>query len=209
MSAWNGIPTTSVYPYFREIFSLLDIKSYELLSLENPTSKWNWIFRVHISFSSRLGSRFGFPVAKLVRYKRSLIFKLAVFRLSHVHVHGGACLNNEKVVTSAQAVKKRALFFSHTYLLRLRLTSNHGVPIGNPHSGVLVTKSAFTYARKKIHSGGPRNTKCSSSTSKCLSVWAKNILGSSLMMAHDGHMRQTAYRYVRHGAELNEHPNTP
>jgi hypothetical protein len=31
-------------------------------------------------------------------------------------------------------------------------------------------------------------------------VWAKNILGSSLMMAHDGHMGQTRYRNVRHGA---------
>jgi hypothetical protein len=40
-------------------------------------------------------------------------------------------------------------------------------------------------------------------------MWAENILGSSLMMAHDGHMGQTAYQYVRHGAELYEHPNTP
>ena len=53
----------------------------------------------------------------------------------------------------------------------------------------------------KIHRlGGPRNKKCTSSTSKCLSVWAKNILGSSLMMAHDGHTGQTAYPHVRHGA---------
>jgi hypothetical protein len=50
-------------------------------------------------------------VANFVRYKPSLISKLAVFRLSHAHVHGGACLNNEKVFTSAQVVKKRALFF--------------------------------------------------------------------------------------------------
>jgi len=46
-------------------------------------------------------------VAKLVRYKPSLIFKLAVFRLSHTHVHGGAWLNNEKVVTFGRVVKKR------------------------------------------------------------------------------------------------------
>jgi hypothetical protein len=50
-------------------------------------------------------------VAKLVRYNPSLILKLAVFRLSHAHVHGSACLNNEKVVISARVVKKRALFF--------------------------------------------------------------------------------------------------
>jgi hypothetical protein len=50
-------------------------------------------------------------VAKLVRYKPSLVSKLAVFRLSHAFVHGGACLNNEKVVTSARVVKKRALVF--------------------------------------------------------------------------------------------------
>jgi hypothetical protein len=121
---------------------------------------------------------------------------------------GVHALTTKKVVTSAKVVKKRAFFLSHTYLLRSRLTSNYGVPMGNPHSGVLVTKSAITYAQKNIHPGGPRNKKCSSSTSKCLSVWAKNILGSSLIMAHDGHMRQTAYRYVHHGAELNEHPNT-
>jgi hypothetical protein len=76
----------------------------------------------------------------------------------------------------------------------------HGQPIATTHSGVLVTKSAFTYARKKIHSGGPRDKKRTYLTSKFLSVWAKNILGSSLMMAHDGHMGQTAYRCVRHGA---------
>jgi hypothetical protein len=46
-------------------------------------------------------------VAKLVRYIPSLIFKLADFRFSPAHVHGGACLNNGKVVV----VKKRALFF--------------------------------------------------------------------------------------------------
>jgi hypothetical protein len=54
-------------------------------------------------------------VANLVRQKPSLIFKLAVFRLSHAHVHGGACLNNEKVVTSARVVKKvffRTLIYS-------------------------------------------------------------------------------------------------
>jgi hypothetical protein len=39
-------------------------------------------------------------------------------------------------------------------------------------------------------------------------MWAKNILGSSLMMAHHGHMGQTGYRNVRHGAYLYEHPNT-
>ena len=149
-------------------------------------------------------------MAKLVRNNPSLLFKFAVFRLSHAHVHGGACLNNEKVVTSARVVKKRALFSSsRTCLLRSRLTSNHGVPMGNPHSNMLVTKSAFTYARKNIHSGGPRNKKCTSSTSRCLSVWAKNILGSSLMIAHDGHTGQTACRHTRLGAEFHGHPSTP
>ncbi len=152
-------------------------------------------------------SRFGFHVANLVRHKSSLFSKLALFRLSHAHVHGGACLNNEKVVTSAQVVKKRALFL-HTYLLRSRLTSNHGVPMGNPHISVVVTKSAFEYARKNIHSGGSKNKKCTSSTSTCLSVWAKNILGSSLMKAHDGHTGQT-YRCIRHGALLAEYLITP
>jgi hypothetical protein len=114
--------------------------------------------------------------------------------------HACACLNNEKVVTSARVVKKHALFSPHTCLLRSCLTSNHGVPMSNLHCSVLVTKSAFTHLRKNIHFGGPRNNKCTSSTSKCLRVWAKNILASSLMMAHDGHMGQTGYRNVRHGA---------
>jgi hypothetical protein len=77
-----------------------------------------------------------------------LIFKLAVFRLPHARVHGGAHLNNEKVVTSARVDKKARLFFSHNYLLTSHLMSNHGVPMGNPHISVLVTKSAFTYTRK-------------------------------------------------------------
>jgi hypothetical protein len=111
-------------------------------------------------------------------------------------------------------------YLSHMYLLFTRffraqntlassLTSNHGVPMGNLHSNVLVTKSAFTFTRKIVHPGGLRNTKCASSTSKRLSVWAKHILGSSLMMAHDGHMGQTRYRYVCHGAQLYEHLYTP
>ena len=82
-------------------------------------------------------------------------------------------------------------FFRAQNILASSLTSNHGVPMGNPHSSVLVTKFAFTYTRKNVYSGGPRDKKCTSSTSNCLSVWAKNILGSSLMMAHDGHERQT------------------
>jgi hypothetical protein len=77
-------------------------------------------------------------------------------------------------------------FFRAQNILASCLTSNHGVPMRNPHISILVTKSAFTYARKNTHSGGPRNKKCTSSTSTCLSVWAKNILGSSLMIAHDG-----------------------
>ena len=155
---------------------------------------------VKIAISGWLGSRFGFPVAKLVRYKPLLIFKLSQSFDYRTRICTGVhALNNEKVVTSARVVKKRALFFSHTYFLRSRITSNHGVPVGNPHSGVLVTKSAFTYARK-YSLRRSKNKKCASSTSKRLSVWAKNILWSSLMMAHDGHMGQTAYRCVRHGA---------
>jgi hypothetical protein len=59
-------------------------------------------------------------------------------------------------------------YLSHRYLLLTRffraqnklassLTSNHGVPMGNPHISVLVKKSAFTYNRKNIQSGGPRD----------------------------------------------------
>jgi hypothetical protein len=41
---------------------------------------------------------------------------------------------------------------------------------------------------------------------KCV---GKKNLGSSLKMAHDGHMGQTGYRNVRPGAKLYENPNTP
>jgi hypothetical protein len=95
-----------------------------------------------------------------VTHKPSLILKLAIFRLSHARVHVGACLNNEKVVTSARVVKKRALFFTHLFT---QIASHeqpwrpHGQPEAATMSGVLLTKSVFTYARKNIHPGGPRN----------------------------------------------------
>jgi hypothetical protein len=95
-------------------------------------------------------------------------------------------------------------FFSHTYLLRSRLTSNQGVPMGNPHSGVLVTRSAFTYARKNIYSGGPRNKKCTSSTSKCFSVRAKNIFGWH-MMAIWGKQHIVAYATERRFTNTRTH----
>jgi hypothetical protein len=106
------------------------------------------IFRVWIS--GRLGSRFRFT--ELVRPS----LKLAAFRLSHVH--GGACFTNEKVVTSARVVEKRALFFRALFT-QVAFHEQPRRPHGQPASscGVLVTKSAFTYARKNIHSDGPRN----------------------------------------------------
>jgi hypothetical protein len=141
-------------------------------------------------------------VAKLVRHKPSLIFKLAVFRLSHAHVHGGACLNNEKVVTSAQVAKKRALFF-RTLMYSDRVSRATMASPWATRIAACSPRSLLSRTRKSVnnnHSGRPRNKKCTSSTSKCLSVWAKNILESSLMMAHDGHMGQTAYRCVSHEA---------
>jgi hypothetical protein len=90
-------------------------------------------------------------------------------------------------------------FFRTQNILATSLTSNDGVPMGNSNISVLVTKSAFTYTWKNVRSGGPGDKNCTSSTSTCLSVWAKNILESSLMMAHDDHMGQTGYRCVRHG----------
>jgi hypothetical protein len=59
---------------------------------------------------------------------------------------------------------------------------------------------------KTVHPGGSRDLECRSSTSKCLSVWAKNILESSLMMAHNGHTGQAAYRCVY---EMQMRPNIP
>ena len=119
----------------------------------------------------------------------------------------GVRLNNEKVVPSARVVQKRALCFAHLFT-QIASHEQHGVPMGNPHNSVLVTKSTFTYARKKIHSDGPRN-KIHISNKQMPQCVGENILGSSLMIAHDGHMGQTAYRHVRHGAQFQEHPSTP
>jgi hypothetical protein len=153
---------------------------------------------------------FGFPVANFVRYKPSLILKLTVFRLSHAHVHGGACLKNEKVVTSAWVVKKRALFSPHTYILRSHHTSNHGVSPWATRIAACSSRSPLSRTREKIFTPAVQGIKNAHLQQVNASVCGrKNILGSSLMMAHDGHMRQTAYRYVRHGAQFHEHPNTP
>jgi hypothetical protein len=95
-------------------------------------------------------------------------------------------------------LKSARFFFAHLFT---QIASHeqpwrpHGQPAYQYRTkSILVTKSAFTYARKNIHSGGPSNKKCRFSTSTCLSVWAKNILGSSFMIAHEGHTGQTAYR---------------
>jgi hypothetical protein len=110
---------------------------------------------------------------------------------------GVHALTTKKSLLPHGWLKGERFFFAHLFT-QIASHEQPWRPHGQP---VLVTKSAFTYARKKnIHSGGPRNKKCTYSTSKCLSVWAKNILGSSLMMAHDGHMGQTGYRNVRHRA---------
>jgi hypothetical protein len=97
-------------------------------------------------------------------------------------------------------VKKCALFF-RALLYSDRVSQ---ATMASPWATLIAacsSRSPLSFTpEKNIHSGGPRNKKCTSSTSKCLSVWAKNILGSSLMMAHDGHMGQTAYRCIRHGA---------
>ena len=95
-------------------------------------------------------------------------------------------------------------FFRAHNILASSLMRNHGVPMGNPHSGVLVTRSAFTYARKNIYSGGPRNKKCTSSTSKCFSVRAKNIFGWH-MMAIWGKQHIVAYATERRFTNTRTH----
>ena len=78
------------------------------------------------------------------------------------------------------------LFFCAQNILASSLTSNL-------HTSALVTMSAFTCTRKNVHSGCPRDLKCTSSTRKCLSVLAKHILGSSLMRALEGKQHIGAY----------------
>jgi hypothetical protein len=111
-------------------------------------------------------------------------------------MHAWGYVKNRKKRLGAVKVFIVNSFFRAQNILASSLMSNRGAPMGNLHSSVLVPKSAFTYTRKNVLSGGPRDT---SSTSRCLSVWAKNIIGSSLMKARDGQMGQTAYRHVRLG----------
>jgi hypothetical protein len=148
-------------------------------------------------------------LAKLVGDNPSLIFKFAVFRFSHAYVHGGACLKNEKVVTSARVVEKRALFF-RTLIYSDRVSQATMASLWATRITACSSQSPLSRTHEKnIHSGGPRDKKCTISTSKCLSVWAKNIFGSSLIIAHDGHTRQTAYRHVLHGSQFHKHTSTP
>ena len=124
--------------------------------------------------------------AKQVHY--SIYGTRRSYRTHHIRVHHTVHIIYEYIIpyTSYASTSYRTQHIRVHYTEYI-IHEQPRRPHGQPHSGVLVTKSAFTYARKNIHSGGPRNEKCTSSTSKCLSVWAENILGSSLMMAHDGH----------------------
>jgi hypothetical protein len=147
-------------------------------------------------------------VAKIVTYKPSLIFKLAVFRLSHALVHGGACLNKEKVVTSARVVKKRALFFrTHIYSDRVSRAT-----MASPWATRIETcssRSPLSRTREKIFSPTVQGIKNAHLQQANASECGRKISLDPLMMAHDGHMGQTVYRDVRHIAQVNEHPNTP
>jgi hypothetical protein len=60
---------------------------------------------------------------------------------------GGHIKNSEKRLLFVQVCI--VLFFSRTQnILASSLMSNHAMPMGNSHTGVLVTTSAFTYTRK-------------------------------------------------------------
>jgi hypothetical protein len=69
----------------------------------------------------------------------------------------GVCEKQGKAVARRIGIYCELVFFCAQNILASSLTSNHGVPMGNPHISVLVTKSAFTYTQKNVHSGGPRD----------------------------------------------------
>jgi hypothetical protein len=185
---------------------------YEVLGFSNRASDWNrekkcskitlWsigdqIRKAHVWIS---------PVKAFTRFETQ-----SGSAVTRACMRGGMWKTGKSGYLSHRHFLLTRFFASKIYLHSrvYSLTSNHGVPMGNPRISVLVTKSAFTYTRRKNHSGGPGNKKCKSLTSKCLGVRAKNVLGSSLLMAHDGHMGQTGYRYVRHEVKLYEHSNAP
>jgi hypothetical protein len=71
-------------------------------------------------------------------------------------MHAWGYVKNRKKRLGAVKVFIVNSFVRAQNILASSLMNNHGVPMGNPHSSVLVTKSAFTYTRKNVHSGGPR-----------------------------------------------------
>jgi hypothetical protein len=110
---WNILKHFETFWNFLKLFETFCL--YKLLFIWNETSSRHWIFRVYISFLSRLGSRFEFPVAKLVRYKPSVVFKLTVFWLSHAHVHEGICLKTKKSLLLHGWLISARFLFAHLF----------------------------------------------------------------------------------------------
>ena len=69
-------------------------------------------------------------MAILVGNEPLLVFKLKVVQLLHTHTHVGACLNNEKVVTSAWVVNNT--FFSTPKHTRIADYEQPWRPHGQP-----------------------------------------------------------------------------
>jgi hypothetical protein len=67
-----------------------------------------------------------------------------VVRPIHAREDGVVYQKQEKAVTCRIGVYCYHFFFSAQNMLASSLMSNHGVPMGNPHTGMLVTMSAFT-----------------------------------------------------------------
>jgi hypothetical protein len=147
-------------------------------------------------------------VANLVRYNPSLIFKLKFFRLSHAHVHGGTCLNNEKVVTSARVVKKRALF-SRTLIYSDRVSRATMASTWATRITACSSRSPLSRTCEKMFTPAVHGIKNAHLQQADASVFGRKISLDPLMIAHDSHTGQTAYRHVRHGAQFHEHPSTP
>jgi hypothetical protein len=64
-------------------------------------------------------------------------------------VHGGACLNNEKVVTSARVVKKRAFFFAHLFYSD-RVSRATMAPPWATRKAACSSRSPLSHTREKI-----------------------------------------------------------
>jgi hypothetical protein len=106
------------------------------------------------------------------------------FRTRMCSSYGGACLKTKK-----NSLLPHGWFFFAYFLLRSRLTMNHGVPMGNPHSNV--QRSNYVLARFL-----GRFARSIATISIVFRVYIKLIIDPWIDHLQDHPMRRKPYMYV-------------